>query len=973
MRKGSRPDTREHRLLRYYVDCVEAEGTKELVLRGSAGGDRYILLESGTESVLTTEDGDWREVVSDAASAAWARKQGMSSRSERLLYGYPIVQGRRDEEDVIAPLLFAEVELKVDGDKVLARPQSALIETSLFALDLLGLDRQERSGVLEELEALEAPDTKSLIMAKVALLGDMGLIPADRVDELRPDFLQALDAAEAIANAAVIFVGERALMTRQLLDDLSELEQVDPSTFQSGPLGVLLGMVDADLPPAPEPQPSILLTNLSQDHAIASALQRTFTVVTGPPGTGKSQVLVNAVAAAVDQGDSVLFASKNNKAVDVVFERLSAVSAEAAPLRVGAAARRGNTAQTIRTALSRSRSTSLSLSQCRSEWAQVRASLASLYETERKRMHAERAVEAAEKRHQEEAEGLPPHLLLIDNPAVILEALGDVRSAQSRFHAPLRLPLFRRRRRAARVAALEVSWERLRRTLPAGVQRELATDVTDASVVPRLERACAVATLKKRVNQKRIELGELRDRWEVQEEIRNKDDERVAAGRRLFEAHWMARIRSGDATIRSRASAYADGLERLAQGGGGSAGKLRSSVGDLLQAFPVWGVTNLSARTNLPLTPGMFDLVIIDEASQCDIASAIPLLLRAKRALIIGDRNQLIHVSTLQRGQDEALAKHHGISDEDYLTLGYRLTSLFGLAARRVGEDPLFLEEHYRSHRSIITFSNDLFYGSRLVILTDQGDVEGVSAVRWVDVRGSFSRGPRGSSVVNKEEVNAVAEVATELSGGHDLSLGIVTPYRAQVEAIRGALQRIDFQNLTADTAHRFQGDERDIVVFSPAVSASMPPHYSRFANDPNLVNVGVTRARRQLVIVGDRAACRDLGGVLGHLAKYVTDLEEGPFESPIERRLYEALKEAGIESHPGYRANGFRLDLAIIDDSTKLDIECDGAAFHQERRRDAIRDARLQEAGWSILRFSGRQINQETSWCVERVKRTLL
>jgi very-short-patch-repair endonuclease len=196
-----------------------------------------------------------------------------------------------------------------------------------------------------------------------------------------------------------------------------------------------------------------------------------------------------------------------------------------------------------------------------------------------------------------------------------------------------------------------------------------------------------------------------------------------------------------------------------------------------------------------------------------------------------------------------------------------------------------------------------------------------------------------------------------------------MSPYRAQVEAIRTAASRIrDIEGLTVDTAHRFQGDERDIMVFSPTLSSSMPSHYARFANDPNLVNVSVTRARRQLWIVGDREACQRAGGVLGHLATYASDLADGRFESPVERRMYEALLEHGIGTEPGVEVNGYRLDLALRSERLQLDIECDGAAYHSDRRKDAIRDVHLREAGWEVVRFSGREINSDIERCVADV-----
>lgn len=206
-------------------------------------------------------------------------------------------------------------------------------------------------------------------------------------------------------------------------------------------------------------------------------------------------------------------------------------------------------------------------------------------------------------------------------------------------------------------------------------------------------------------------------------------------------------------------------------------------------------------------------------------------------------------------------------------------------------------------------------------------------------------------------------------------SIGVVTPYRAHVEIIRDLIIRRlpDLRDsLVVDTAHRFQGDERDIIIFSPVVSRKMPTYHVAFASNLHLVNVAVTRARRRLVVVGDREACLASPGVLRDLAQYVTDLEAGNFRSPLERRLFEALIAAGIRVQTGVEAEGYQLDLAVVESDCRLDIECDGAAFHRGLRVDALRDEQLQRAGWRIVRLSGREIQRDLEGCVRRIKELL-
>ena len=103
------------------------------------------------------------------------------------------------------------------------------------------------------------------------------------------------------------------------------------------------------------------------------------------------------------------------------------------------------------------------------------------------------------------------------------------------------------------------------------------------------------------------------------------------------------------------------------------AGRVRSQLSKLFSVLkkylPCWAITSLSTHGRIPLEPGFFDLLVIDEASQCDIASVIPLLYRAKRVVVIGDPNQLSHISSLSVNQDTQLLTKHGLIDS-YATWG---------------------------------------------------------------------------------------------------------------------------------------------------------------------------------------------------------------------------------------------------------------------------------------------------------------
>ena len=305
-----------------------------------------------------------------------------------------------------------------------------------------------------------------------------------------------------------------------------------------------------------------------------------------------------------------------------------------------------------------------------------------------------------------------------------------------------------------------------------------------------------------------------------------------------------------------------------------------------LRLFGVWATTNLSTKSNFPLTPGLFDLLIIDEASQCDIASALPLLYRAKRVVIIGDPNQLRHVATITESADASAATRFGIARDAF---GFRGRSLYDLAQRSVGKHPdaLWLDEHYRSDARVIGFSNKQFYGSRLKIKTDltqrgfpRSFLNDCGGITWWHVPGTTQRPSKGSAY-NLAEFNALRELLPRILnsvkpyGLRESDIGIVTPFRNQADRIERWCKVNDSGGdaIRVGTAHAFQGDERYVIVLSPVLSSGIRKETLRWLDDTcNLLNVAVTRARLAVIVVGDWEFCHTLPttSVYRRLADYV-------------------------------------------------------------------------------------------------------
>jgi hypothetical protein len=367
---------------------------------------------------------------------------------------------------------------------------------------------------------------------------------------------------------------------------------------------------------------------------------------------------------------------------------------------------------------------------------------------------------------------------------------------------------------------------------------------------------------------------------ELEETILASYEERRPVARELFAAGWLHRLQLDGAPGRMPARSYQLGLAAVAEGESPVL-PLRDRVPDALASFPVWAIPSLSLGSYLPMRRDVFDLVIIDEASQSDIASAMPILFRAKRAMIIGDPAQFTHITTVSAETDHMLSQRYGLSDEQADELGYAASSLYRLGARRMPREPIFLDRHYRSDPQIIDFANRHVYGGRLRVMTSVEDRR-EPALRWVDVDGVIER-PRSGSARNRAEADWVVQELRKQAprwAAAGWSAGVVTPYRAQAQLIREQLLAADpelHKQVRVGTAYAFQGDERDVMLFSPVITREAAPFHQQFAGDRRLINVTVTRARHELVVVGDKSACSESGTLLAELANYIDVITAEP------------------------------------------------------------------------------------------------
>ena len=451
---------------------------------------------------------------------------------------------------------------------------------------------------------------------------------------------------------------------------------------------------------------------------------------------------------------------------------------------------------------------------------------------------------------------------------------------------------------------------------------------------------------------------------------------------RTAEAGWLQRLLEDDEACRAVSQLETS----LARNNGVLPPDQTTAFRHALRAAPVW-VTTAKSVQSVPTAPELFDVVLVDEASQCTLTDLLPALYRGRRWAVIGDSDQLPAIPTVRATEEQALSQKYGL-DPFLDRVGHAdLFTLCAAALPRGRSDVLQLHEHFRSHPQIIGFSNQHIYQQRLQLAPDTLDrspLPVASGVFPVPVAGYAERGDRGRSWINRAEAERVVDEVKRLTvqgGLNGRAIGIVTPFGGQKTLIQNLLAREQISSdLKVDSAHGFQGDERDIMVFSPVVAQGMTPGARRWIETPpNLINVALTRARHALFVVADLDFLRHqpLPSLLHRLAAYCRDVEILRETSEAELLLYSWMILQGWTPMVHPRIGDLEVDFTLPPSHPEvvapLAIEVDGKPYHREdSATDKSRDAFLAARGFQVLRVSAREVNETPLTVVAEIERRL-
>jgi len=411
---------------------------------------------------------------------------------------------------------------------------------------------------------------------------------------------------------------------------------------------------------------------------------------------------------------------------------------------------------------------------------------------------------------------------------------------------------------------------------------------------------------------------------------------------------------------------------------------VRRAWGDLSALKPIWLMSPSTVAQFLPQVAGMFDVLVIDEASQMLPEYAIGAMLRSRQSVVVGDPNQMPPTTTFSR---TAIGDNHEAAEavED-------VESILDMANRSFPKRRR-LRWHYRSqHPSLIAFSNQRFYSDELVISPS-------AAPKAVDLGVHFHLvgNPAYHSGLNKPEADEVVSAVAALVRTHPQhTIAVVAMNAKQADYISEQIELLELDDdvykehvaLHAAESERTivvslencQGHERDIVILStlygPEVAGGKVAQQFAGINSASghrRLNVMATRAKRAVHVFSSMRAADIRGSATNRgvddLKAYLQYAEDGLLiesadgrmepESGFERVVGEALRDAGYGVTYQVGAKGFRIDIGVTchpgDTSFIAGIECDGAIWHRGlsvRERDRIRQGVLEGLGWRIHRI---------------------
>lgn len=1020
------------KLAQYLHDCVREE-VKSSTFRNLKEDreNKWVFLDD-EEKLFTNFDEELLLDGSDSYLTELMIQSDMSQKEKYLIYGYLFLVGKngkaRKNNQFLTPLLYVPCKLERKGVNIVLTAQEDILSLNTGALAQLMKkdDEQEADAMLSGLLDVvpELPLTKESVDIFLTTL--KSLVPELEIEDIIQDSTEIkqdseefysreklekslsegdfdFDAIDEIAKTpkvkvdkltlqrkCAVILTKRPSITAGVLHELTQIAEKPQGTYRETVLNVITheylmqkGKIPNEKIEEKEIKDFFPITPLplsdSQEDVIKKIEENDFLAVYGPPGTGKSQTIVNLVSHLIANGKSVLVASRMDKAVDVVAQRLNELKAPYIALRAGRANYQKQLNFQLEDLLSNKVDLDTGYSDAvlcdREDMKTLLDEISRLEGGAQKILNLEKNYSQIEEERNETKEAIGEceivkNALSVEEIAQTRKLLNSLEKYEAKFKKNIFDKIFENVKLKKIKKILNLKGKIKASELSQRLALELDLELLEARLREIENKIYKIGNLHQIL--KKIKSLRKKQKKLAVDILRNK--RRTALKNILCDQQKRQRLMIHSKSLVSR---KVNQQNRLLE---------KEDFKPLLAAFPCWCVTTYAISNSLPLKPALFDVVIIDEASQCDIASCMPILFRAKKAVIVGDDKQLPHLSFLEKAKEQSFLNQYNIEDRYQLLWRFRTNSMFDVA-NYYSTTPTLLDEHFRSPKPIIEFSNSEFYGGRIKVMKPY--FETISPVELIEVKEAkvdmdITRNQAECESVVKKIQDIIYENEKDETQ-EVVSIGVLSPFRGQVELIKKAIMRVFSQEtiqkhqIEVGTAHTFQGDERDVMLMSWAIAQNSHSQSLMFLQKPNLFNVAITRARKKVINFISKPVNELPEGLLRDYLEFVQAqdkviaLRKNTFKNNFEKEVFEAMKEefASHKVRSGVEFAGINADI-MLDDNLIVEIdgvEDEGQNYVSEMKKQAL----MERLGYEVVRITKREWGLSKEAALDRIRAQLV
>lgn len=595
-------------------------------------------------------------------------------------------------------------------------------------------------------------------------------------------------------------------------------------------------------------------SNQSQKKAIKTILRDKISVIEGPPGTGKTTTIINIIANLIYRNKKVLIVSKNNSAIDNVVEELDQMGLPKCYIRLGNNTIMGQLGKDINKKIEE-------------------------YQLQMEKLKEENC--------DDEIENLKQLIILLNEKEEKLNELIKAKSELNELENQLRHVV--KKNEAYDISSYEATLRRSYHRMQdinliknkIEYLAKMLIKISDSEKINLLEKILTHIKLNESINnleEDGIKLHLVLEEKYLKKLIESKkrilENEDIDNLKKQIENAYLKEyieyskkitiqsiLKSSNEEVVSKIKGQIDvdeeksNLEEAEDKEEQAQAKIKRIKGDILELYPVIMTTVDAVVTNFYKyfqNGNKVDYVIIDEASQCDILSALPLLYIAKNIVVVGDCKQLSAIINL----DSSKISNNVGKDYDYIKETFLST-----ISKVIKPEPNLLMEHYRCDYNIINYCNKYFYDNKLIIYKDAKE----DAISIVNANKGKYETLENGKFVNYREIKTINDLIQE----NIEKKFIITPFRVQADNL------VDKYNKNqCGTIHTFQGKGEDEVYFSTVLNDTeesrkhLKGKHNLFSRE--LINVAVSRAKNKFILVTDKEFFKKYDKNVRDLIEYI-------------------------------------------------------------------------------------------------------